>query len=69
MRKAITIVLVVAGLALMVIGLLAAAPWGTSSVADSNPAFPGAPLLFVIGIILIVSSAVVYEILPDRRHR
>jgi Kef-type K+ transport system membrane component KefB len=69
MRKAITIVLVVAGFALMVVGLLSAAPWGTSSVADSNPVFPGAPALFVIGIMLIVSSAVVYEILPDRRRR
>ncbi len=68
MRRTITIVLVVAGLALMVVGFLAAAPWGTSVVADSNPVFVGAPTLFIVGIASIVVAAVLYELLPDKRR-
>lgn len=68
MRRTVTGVLIVAGLALMVVGYLASAPWGASSVADSDPAFPGAPLLFVLGIISMVASALVYELLPDERR-
>ena len=66
MRRAITIGLVVAGFALMAIGLLGAAPWDTASVADSDPAFVGAPTLFLLGIVAIVGAAVLYEVLPDR---
>ncbi len=68
MRRAITVGLVAAGFVLMLIGFLAAAPWGSSSVADSNPAFPGAPLLFILGIVSVVAAAVVYEVLPDKRQ-
>jgi len=52
----------------MLIGFLTAAPWGSSSVADSNPAFLGAPLLFVLGIVSVVAAAVLYEVLPDKRR-
>ncbi len=68
MRRTITVGLVVVGFVLMLIGFLAAAPWGSSSVADSNPAFPGAPLLFILGIVSVVAAAVVYEVLPDKRQ-
>ena len=68
MRRTITIGLVVVGFALMLIGFVAAAPWGSSSVADSNPAFVGAPLLFVLGIVAVVAAAVLYEVLPDKRR-
>lgn len=68
MRRTITIGLIILGLALMVIGFLAAAPWGSSSVADSDPAMPGAPLLFMLGVVSTVAAAVVYELLPDRHQ-
>ncbi len=68
MRRTITIGLVSSGLALMVIGFLTAAPWGTDSVDNSNPVITGAPMLFILGIISVIAAAVLYEVLPDR-HR
>lgn len=69
MRRTITITLVGVGLLLMAIGLLAAAPWGTSSVSDGDPAFTGAPILFVLGIVSVIGAALLYELLPDRKRR
>jgi ABC-type transport system involved in cytochrome c biogenesis permease subunit len=66
MRKTITVGLVVVGFALMLIGFLAAAPWGSSTVADSDPVIVGAPFLFILGIVSVVAAAVLYELLPDR---
>jgi uncharacterized BrkB/YihY/UPF0761 family membrane protein len=68
MRKALTIGTVLLGFVLMVIGFLAAAPWGSSSVSDSNPVITGAPILFLLGIVSIVAAAVLYEVLPDKRR-
>ena len=68
MRRNITVGLVVIGFALMLIGFLSAAPWGSSSVADSDPVFLGAPLLFLFGVVSVVAAAVLYELLPDRRR-
>ena len=68
MRRTITVSLVVVGLLLMLIGYLAAAPWGASSVADSDPRMMGAPLLFFLGIVSVITAAVLYEVLPDRRR-
>ena len=67
MRRPTTLVLTVVGVVLMIIGYFGSAPWGTSEVADADPAFVGAPLLFVLGIISIVAAVVLYEVLPDRR--
>jgi len=66
MRKPITISLVIAGLVLMVVGFVAAAPWGATSVADSDPTFVGAPALFILGIVSVVAAAVLYEVLPNK---
>jgi uncharacterized BrkB/YihY/UPF0761 family membrane protein len=66
MRRILTSLLILIGLALMVIGYLSSAPWGATSVADSNPAFSGAPSLFLIGIVVLLMSALVYELLPAR---
>ncbi|MCL1595094.1 MAG: hypothetical protein M3132_12160 [Actinomycetia bacterium] len=66
MRRILTLLLIVVGLALMVIGYLSSAPWGATSVADSNPAFVGAPSLFLIGVVTLLLSALVYELLPSR---
>lgn len=68
MRRTVTVSLVVLGLLLMVIGFLTAAPWGSNSVADSNPTIIGAPILFLLGEAAVVAAAVLYEILPDRRR-
>lgn len=66
MRRTVTLLLVLAGLALMVVGYLNSAPWGSSSVADGDPVFLGAPMLFVLGIVLTLAAAVFYELLPSR---
>ena len=68
MRRTVTVGLVLLGFVLLVIGFLAAAPWGSSSVSDSNPTITGAPILFLLGIVSIVAAAVLYEVLPDKRR-
>ncbi len=56
------------GVALVLIGFFLSAPIGpTTSPVYSNPRMVFAPGLFVIGLILIFVSAVVYELTPDRR--
>ncbi len=67
MRRTVTVSLIVVGFVLMVVGFFVSAPWGTSSVEDADPAFTGAPSLFVVGIVSVVAAAVLYELLPDRR--
>ena len=68
MRRTVTVGMILLGFVLMVIGFLAAAPWGSSSVSDSNPAIVGAPILFLLGIASIVVAAILYEVLPDKRR-
>ena len=69
MRKRLTVAMVIGGIALMFAGYFLAAPWGASSVDNSNPSLPFSPLVFVIGVVMVFAAAVVYEILPDRRRR
>jgi uncharacterized BrkB/YihY/UPF0761 family membrane protein len=66
MRRIVTLLLVLVGLILMVVGYLNSAPWAASSVVDSNPVFAGAPTLFILGIVVILSAPVFYELLPSR---
>jgi drug/metabolite transporter (DMT)-like permease len=66
MRRTLTAILIVIGLGLMVIGYFTSAPWGASSVADSDPDFVGAPILFIVGIVLVLAAALFYELLPAR---
>ena len=66
MRSIVTRLLVLGGLALTVVGYLLAAPWGSSSEADSNPIVVGAPLIFILGILSIVAAALFYELRPGR---
>ena len=66
MRRILTVLLVVFGLGLMVVSYFSSAPWGANTVADSDPAFVGAPTLFIIGIVSILAAALVYELLPSR---
>ena len=66
-RKLAFGITILTGLALSVVGFVLAAPIGPTSGPDiSNPRFTGAPLLFVIGIVLIFLSPVVYELFPGK---
>ncbi len=69
MRRGVTATMVVAGILLMVIGYFGAAPWGADTVANSDPKITLAPTLFVLGVIVVFSAAIVYELLPDRERR
>jgi hypothetical protein len=66
MRKIMFLVTLLAGLALAVVGFILSAPIGTTtSSVISDPKLPFAPTLFVLGIMLLFFSAVVYELFPD----
>ena len=68
MRRAITILMVLGGIAMMLVSYFGlSAPWGNSKVSHSNPRVQFAPVLFLIGIMSVFLSAVVYELLPDRK--
>ncbi len=36
------------------------------SPAYSNPRIPFAPVLFIVGVVMVFLAAVIYELLPDR---
>ncbi|MBI3965704.1 MAG: hypothetical protein HY329_08725, partial [Chloroflexi bacterium] len=40
-----------------------------SSPLYSNPRLVGAPAIFILGILLVFSAAVVYELLPEKESR
>lgn len=71
MRIGLTITTLLAGLALAAVSYFAlAAPLGNPvNEASSNPRVPFAALLFVLGIVLVFLSAVVYELLPEEATR
>lgn len=67
MRRGLTVGMVIVGVALMVVAYFGlAAPWGVESVANSDPRLDFAPLLYVLGVVIALSSALVYTMLPDR---
>jgi drug/metabolite transporter (DMT)-like permease len=69
-RRTITILMIVGGIALMLLSYFGlSAPWGNSKVSHSNPRMDFAPVVFLIGIMSVFLSAVVYEVLPDRRSK
>ncbi len=70
MRKFMFLLTLLVGLALSIIGFMLSAPIGaTISPVISNPRLPFAPTLFVLGVILLFASAVVYELVPDKSGR
>ena len=70
MRRTFTLVMILRGLALMVVSyFFLAAPWGATDVKYSNPRVQFAPALFVLGVLLVFLSAVVYELFRGRRKR
>lgn len=66
MRKAITMTMIVIGVGLMLLGYFLSAPWGADSVANSDPRLPFSPAIFVLGVITVFSSALAYELIPNR---
>lgn len=67
MRRGLTIGMVVVGVGLMVLAYFGlAAPWGVETVANSDPRIAFAPLIYVLGVMLALGSALVYTMLPDR---
>ncbi len=66
MRKTITLATIIVGVGLMLAGYFLAAPWGADSVANSDPRLPFSPAIFVLGVITVFSSALVYELIPNR---
>lgn len=69
MRRAIAVLMILGGLVLIVISFFLSAPWGTEAVRNSNPRVQFAPAFFVLGVMAVFLAAVVYELLPDRRHK
>ena len=66
-RNTLFLLTLLSGLTLAVLGFFLAAPIGpTDGPAISNPRVDFAPLMFVAGVILIFSSALVYELVKDR---
>lgn len=71
MRAAITLLMVLGGFVLQAVSYFGlTAPLGLpTSPVFSNPRLPFAPLLFILGVMLVFLAAVVYELLPEREHR
>ena len=61
------VAVLIAGIVLVVAGFFLSAPIGpTEGPVYSNPRMDFAPLVFVIGVILIFGSAIAYELGGDR---
>ena len=69
MRAFLTILMIVLGFALQAVSyFFLAAPLGIpTSPAFSEPRVPFAPLIFIVGVMLVFLAAVVYELIPDKR--
>jgi hypothetical protein len=69
MRKLIVWIMILGGFALQIVSYFFwAAPIGSPThELYSNPRVPFAPLFFIIGVVLLILAAVVYELLPDKR--
>lgn len=70
-RTLLFLLTLVLGLGLAVVSyFFLAAPLGVSADESfSNPRLPFAASLFILGVVITFLSAVVYELIPDRRNR
>jgi drug/metabolite transporter (DMT)-like permease len=65
-RGTIAVTMIVAGVVLMGFAYFGgAAPWCADEVACSNPRMDWSPALFVLGVMVAISSALYYEIAKD----
>ena len=63
------ILTLVTGLTLAILGFALSAPIGRpDGPAVSDPRVEFAPLMFVAGVILLFTSAIVYEVYPDSEN-
>ena len=70
MRKILTFGFIIVGVVLMVVSyFFLTAGWGTSGEEFSNPSLQFSPLIFIIGVMLVFLSAVVYELVPDQQGK
>ncbi len=67
LRALATIVTFFGGLALAVLGLALSSRFGTPAQVD--PLLPGSPVLFLAGVVGMLSSALVFELFPSGRAR
>ena len=67
-RKTLTVLMVIGGFVLQIVSFFfLATPIGTPiSPFYSEPRVPFAPLLFILGVMLVFSAAVVYELVPEK---
>lgn len=66
-RGVITIAMIVIGVSLMGAAYFAgSAPWCADEVACSNPRMEWSPALFVLGVIIAISSALYYDVAKDK---
>ncbi len=70
MRIGLSGLMVVGGFAIQFVSyFMLAAPLGVPTGPEfSDPRVPFAPLIFVLGVMLVFLGAVVYELLPDREE-
>lgn len=68
-RRLLVLGMILVGFALQGLAyLVLAAPLGRpTDVSYSEPRMPFAALLFIVGVGMVFASAIVYELLPDRR--
>jgi uncharacterized membrane protein len=69
MRVFLTVLMIVLGFVLQAVSYFyLAAPLGIpTGPAFSEPRVPFAPLIFIVGVMLVFLAAVVYELIPDKR--
>ncbi len=67
-RTWVTVIIVIAGFAIQAVSyFLLATPLGLpDSPVYSNPRVPFAPLIFILGVMIVFLAAVVYELMPDK---
>jgi hypothetical protein len=53
------------GLLVTGVGLLASARVGTEESMD--PLVTGSPVIFIVGLVMLVTTAALYELLPERK--
>ncbi len=64
-RWSIFLLVLATGVVLALLGFFLSAPIGpTTDPTYSNPRVDFAPLIFVLGLILVLGSAIVYELAP-----
>ena len=71
-RTTVAISMVVGGFVLQAVSyFLLATPWANppTSPIYSNPRVPFAPVLFILGVMLVFLAAVAYELIPEREGR